>query len=57
MNCMAVNRGSGTLLCNAKPACTFNFSMCAINTPAPGGGAGTGAMPGDMMRGSGGSGR
>jgi hypothetical protein len=36
--------------------------MCAINTPAPGGGAGTGAMSGGMMsggmmRGTGGSGR
>ena len=58
MDCMAVNRGAGVLLCNAQPACTFNFTMCAINTPAPGGGAGTGAMPGGMMmRGTGGSGR
>jgi hypothetical protein len=58
MDCTAVGRGAGVLLCNAKPACTFNFSMCADKTPAPGGGAGTGAMPGGMMRGStGGSGR
>ena len=58
MDCMAVNRGPGILLCNAKPACTFNFTMCAINTPAPGGGAGTGAaaMPGGMMMRGGGAG-
>jgi hypothetical protein len=61
MDCNAVGRGPGILLCNAKPACTFNFTMCAINTPASGG-AGTGAMPGGMMsggmmQGTGGSGR
>ena len=58
MDCMAVNRGAGMLLCNAKPACTFDFSRCAINTPASGGGAGTGAMmQGGMMQGTGGTGR
>jgi hypothetical protein len=69
MDCMAVNRGPGTLLCKAAPACTFNFSMCAISTPASNGGSGAvmpgGAMPGGaampggmMMRGgTGGTGR
>jgi hypothetical protein len=72
MDCMSQNRGPGTLLCNAAPACTFNFSMCAISTPASNGGSGAvmpggampggampgGAMPGGMMmRGTGGSGR
>jgi hypothetical protein len=50
MDCMAVNRGPGVLLCNAAPACTFNFSMCAISTPASNGGSGA-TMPGGAMPG------
>lgn len=43
MDCTAVGRGPGVLLCNAAPLCTFDFSMCQDSTPATGG---TGAVTG-----------
>jgi hypothetical protein len=47
--CEMVGRGGGMLLCNAAPKCTFDFSLCADNSPPTGG---TGAM-----QGTGGTGR
>ena len=43
MDCTAVGRGPGVLLCNAAPQCTFNYTMCQDSTPATGG---TGAVTG-----------
>lgn len=39
MTCKDVGMGTGTLLCNAAPNCTFNFSMCSVKGA---GGTGTG---------------
>jgi hypothetical protein len=54
MDCNAVGRGNGALLCNARPACTFNYTMCANSTPAANGGSGAMMMmPGGMRPGGG----
>ena len=43
MTCNDLGMGTGPLLCNAAPLCTFNFSMCPMARPAVGSGAaGTG---------------
>jgi len=42
MDCTAVGRGPGVLLCNSD-TCTFDFGMCQDSTPATGG---TGAVTG-----------
>lgn len=55
MDCSAVGRGTGALLCNPKPMCTFDYSMCSVKTGSTGGmGAVTGA---GNKAGTGGTGR
>ena len=40
MTCADVGMGTGTLLCNAAPMCTFNFTMCTGGKSTGGTGAG-----------------
>jgi hypothetical protein len=43
MTCAMLRPGSlGTLLCNAAPMCTFNFSLCTGGAPGATGAGGTG---------------
>jgi len=42
MTCKDVGMGDGTLLCNAAPLCTFNYTMCTAKTAAGSGSGGTG---------------
>mgnify|MGYP003407443669 FL=1 len=44
MTCKDVGMGTGALLCNAAPLCTFNFSMCSAPKPAAGTGSGGSGM-------------
>jgi hypothetical protein len=42
MSCKDVGMGTGTLLCNAAPLCTFNFTMCTGKAAGGTGSGGTG---------------
>ena len=43
MDCASLKMGTGTLLCNAAPLCTFNFTMCSIKGSGGSGSGGTGS--------------